>query len=371
MSVKNKNIVIGICGIGRGHCVRQLPIVTKLATNNRLILFCFGESLEFYTKRFRGNTNVEVREVVVPWIVGNVDGIDFKQTAGIKSNDTAMYFTTNMLTMQYVFEKFGKPDLVISDYEPISAQLSYALNVPLLTIDQQSKYLDVKFPIINGMSSLSESARLSLFFPKATKRIACSYFRLPTQSQSIELVPTIIKPSVLKQAASIQQSQGNTILVYLSPYSNFVQPELEVLTILHAIKRYSFKLFVSRDTDYMQYAGKYPNITIYYHGDTKFDAVMSKMVAAVSTAGHTFLAEAMYMGRPVFAIPLGTYEQAYNAKVIADNGFGLTDSKLTLQNLKQFTENIPAYTQHIIDDTTVLYKQDGLSTVMGAIASMF
>jgi hypothetical protein len=38
-------------------------------------------------------------------------------------------------------ELIGKPDLVISDYEPISAQYAYASGTPLVTIDQQSKYL--------------------------------------------------------------------------------------------------------------------------------------------------------------------------------------------------------------------------------------
>src|SRR3972149_4745327 len=52
-------------------------------------------------------------------------------------------------------------------------------NVPLVTSDQQSKFLFGDFPVtLGGFTYEDEVKRLSMFFPKADKRIACSFFRV-------------------------------------------------------------------------------------------------------------------------------------------------------------------------------------------------
>src|SRR6266704_3774011 len=111
--MRNKKIVIGICGIGRGHTIRQLPIVNVLSKLNKLIIFAFGESYDFYTSKFSEHPNVQVVCVAVPWFVGSKEGIDFKKTASIVMNDTSNYFATNMSAFQEVRDRFGVPDLVI------------------------------------------------------------------------------------------------------------------------------------------------------------------------------------------------------------------------------------------------------------------
>lgn len=86
--------------------------------------------------------------------------------------------------MQRADEFLGRPDLVISDYEPVSAQYSYALRIPLVTVDQQSKYLladSREMPTFGDLTPNEEIARLSLFFPKAYREnsnVLLSYARL-------------------------------------------------------------------------------------------------------------------------------------------------------------------------------------------------
>lgn len=50
-------------------------------------------------------------------------------------------FGANFSVMHAATKEFGGGlDLVISDYEPISAQYAYATGTPLITSDQQSKF---------------------------------------------------------------------------------------------------------------------------------------------------------------------------------------------------------------------------------------
>ena len=59
-------ILYGVCGIGMGHTYRQLPLLDVLAAEAQIVMFVYGESLEFYGKHFAGNANVSVVPVSVP-----------------------------------------------------------------------------------------------------------------------------------------------------------------------------------------------------------------------------------------------------------------------------------------------------------------
>ena len=166
--MKNNKLIFGVCGIGRGHIYRQLPIISHFAKTSKIAIFAFGESYPFYKNFFVKNSNVKIFLVVVPWIHGSKVGVNYQKTSSEPFNKKNNFISQNFATMEETYEFFaGKPDLVVSDYEPISAQYSYSLNVPLITIDQQSKYFYDGYPDqLDNLSFVEERARLNLFFPK-------------------------------------------------------------------------------------------------------------------------------------------------------------------------------------------------------------
>ncbi|MFC1753412.1 glycosyltransferase family protein, partial [Thermoproteota archaeon] len=101
------------------------------------------------------------------------------------------------------------------------------------------------------------------------------------------------------------------------------------------------------------------NISVYRHGDSQFENVLGKCNGIISTAGHTLLSEAMYLGIPVYCIPLPVYEQHMNAKVIDDNKFGVLHSNVDEKKLNNFINNIPAYRKNIELDSNVLLPGPG------------
>lgn len=376
--MKKYKLIFGVCGIGRGHIYRQLPIISYFAKTSKVAIFAFGESYIFYKDFFVGNGNVKVFLVSVPWIHGSKVGINYQKTASEPFNKQNNLISQNFTTMGKAYKFFaGKPDLIVSDYEPISAQYSYSLNVPFITIDQQSKYFYDGYPDqLDNLSLVEERARLNLFFPKADMRIACSFFLPPSDKITygdfeITIMPPVIRDDVAKLKTT-EHELLDCVLVYLSPYSSFVQKASEVLSILAKFPKHSFHLFVSRESDFKKIKQQLPkNIKVNFHGDREFLNVLSSAGSAICTAGHMFISEMMFLNKPIYAIPLQTYEQKYNAKIIDDNGFGVARPEIDFNSLCTFLAGIKKFKRNIISNKNILLnKETGQVQIINLIKNM-
>lgn len=368
-NMRNK-ILYGICGIGSGHTYRQLPMVEHFAGVCDLMIFAYGASFDFYTEHFKG-TSVKVLEVAVPFFVGNKNGIDIKATAEAPANKNKDFIKINCAALSRASRELGKPDLVISDYEPVSARYAYANGASLVTIDQQSKYLCGDFPEeLGGYGFKDEIARLLFFFPRADARIACSFFNFPikTGMVKVHVFPPVIKNSVL----SLQRepvSEPISILVYISAAREFSQTFDELTRIFSKMKEARFHLFAGENRGYSVEASE--SIRIYSHGDPRFIQILGQCRGIISTAGHSLLSEAMYLGIPVYAIPVSPYEQHMSAHIIDKYGFGVAHGKVEENKLAYFIHNIPRFENAIRSDTKVLLRGIGQEKILGFIRDRF
>ena len=368
--MKSKKILYGVCGIGMGHTYRQLPLLDELAKDNRIVLFVYGESKSFYEEHFRCGENVTVLTVSVPFYVGNAQGLDFAETAKRIAASGIDHEAINLAAMELTQKLIGKPDLVISDYEPVCAQYAYASGTPLVTIDQQSKYLVGDYSqAIAGQTCLDEVARLRLFFPKAALRLACSFFTVPRRaigrsaaSEKVIICPPIIKPAIVamkqrrRQAQQDKSKSGSgseigtrSILVYISSQRDFVQSYEEVLTVLSTAPECPIHVFVKELPQHLL-AVLPSNVTLRRHGDPRFLDVLAECQGIVTTGGHTLVSEAMYLGIPAYLIPLAVYEQQINAHAVGDNNFGVCAENINQPQLATFLSQLASFAANIIND---------------------
>jgi uncharacterized protein (TIGR00661 family) len=347
-------ILWGVCGIGHGHTFRQLPLIEHFtAANADISIFAYGESHKFYTARYAGNPRVRVAPVAVPFYVGGRDGLDFEATARRPENRQD-YAGVNAAAMARAQAHIGRPDLVVSDYEPVSASYAYACNAPLVTVDQQSKYLCGTFPKeLNGQTYADEMMRLHLFFPRAERRIATSFFRVARQGKEIDLCGPVLGAAVTRLRRAPDPS---VILLYLSAQQAFGQGGQEIAAACARFPGASFHLFGGSIEG--------ANITCYERGDPRFHDILSRCGGIVTTAGHTLLSEAMYLGAPVYAVPLPLYEQEMNAHVIGANGFGLSRPQIDEEGLAQFLRGLPDYSAAIAGDRAVLLRRPGQGKIL-------
>jgi uncharacterized protein (TIGR00661 family) len=438
-------IIYGICGIGNGHTYRQEPVIERLlADNHTLCIFAYGNSLAFYQKKYAHHPQVKVIQVAVSFIPGNTEkqlGLDFEMAQHLhhdgansrfnynqvkhqdKSHDekvnnagseTLDYFDINMQAMGQAQNWLGKPDLCISDYEPISAQYAYAYDAPVITFDQQSKYLSDSrnFPgELGGLSHLDEVMRLNMFFPKVHKRIACSFFDLNHGRDDLLL----IAPAISKTFSNTPHEQKHYIL-YLSSQNGFSQPLSEILELFHQHPDTFFHVFLpeyllSQLDDIEQHLAQkkeqqlhlthdiqltesihtainydnlynekplcqHDNVFFYSHGSTAFSLLLTYCHGVISTAGHTLLSECMAMNIPVYALPINVYEQQLNAWMIHEHGFGIMQESISAQGLCTFIDNCSQFRDNIITDKEhgknekkgiLLHHPDSLGIVMQEI----
>lgn len=361
-----KKILYGVSGIGNGHSNRQLPLIEALSKDNQIVILAYQDSLKTLSKHFRDNKNITFVEIDVPFIVGVKEGLSFKNTAENPYNMNKDFTRINALALAKVEQLIGTPDLVISDYEPICAQYAYSKNAPLVTIDQQSKYLYSELPHeINGFTFADEIQRLHMFFPKADARIACSFFRTKAklEGDAVIFMPPPIKPSVVNTTR--KPSNSNQILMYISSAREFVHTPKEVINALETCTNASFNLFIrATELDEYKKALTKNNINLYVHGDPMFMQLISSCDGIISTAGHSLLSEAMYLGIPVYAIPVEPYEQHMNAKAIGDNEFGISNTKLEPEALKHFVKNLSLFANNIKNDKDILIRGNGKDLIV-------
>ena len=376
--MRKAKILYGVCGIGMGHTYRQLPLLDNLAQEAEIVLFAYGESLAFYSKHFAGNPNVHIVRVSVPFYYGNADGLDAEATRrGIIEDERrgVHHWRINMDARNRMHELIGKPDLCISDYCPMTARMAYATGAPLITIDQQSKYLVGDYTeVLGGTTSKDEVERLRLFFPEAELRLACSFFRVPLSAdarEEVTILPPIIKPAIVDlKARRDAGEQSNSVVVYISSQREFVQPLEDVLGVLAGVPEFNFNVYVKELPEALAQSSP-ANVKLRRHGDPRFLDHLAECRALISTGGHSLVSEVMFLGIPAYLIPLAVYEQQVNSHIVGRNGFGICAENVNLTQLRGFLANLDGYAENIRRDETVLVRGSGEAEILALLKERF
>jgi uncharacterized protein (TIGR00661 family) len=75
----------------------------------------------------------------------------------------------------------------------------------------------------------------------------------------------------------------------------------------------------------------------------------------VASAGFTLMGEAVYLHRPMLAVPVAKqFEQILNARYLQKEGHGLHTEQITESTLREFLDRIPEFERNLSR-----YSQDG------------
>lgn len=329
-----KNILIGVCGLGNGHAIRQEAVATHLLElGHRVTFFGHGSSYDYLKSSFPDN---EVHLVSMAWLPSSSHGLHFSEASAHPLN-ADFDLGRNLAAMGSVVDTFGgAPDIIITDYEAVSAQLSYASNTPLVTIDNQSITLGFECPNVAGHGSREETSRLGLLFPRADLRLVTTCFkwshprRKDFQTQEI---PPILRENILRAKEASLGFKIGSILVYLSPFEN-TEPRLrELIKIFGLFHNFNFSVFCVANTNSIVLP---LNVRILKFSDAEFLECLCNAEAVISTAGHSIISELIYLQKPMLLTPFNTYEQLLNASRIEELGLGQFYSEISEEGLARF-----------------------------------
>lgn len=356
-------VLIGVCGIGKGHCIRQFEISKELIKRGHEVrILTYNEGVTFFE-----DAGLKTYNVYVPMIMFKGEKINWLDC--IKRN--FLKFIPGVCKNIWIFKDLIKdgfiPDLCISDYEPVVARIAYKLKKPLVNVDQHSKFIYVQEDEINGFSCEEEKKRLKLFFPKSDKKYSVSFYDVPQKllPKNVEILYPIIREDLKK--AKKNKSNEKIILVYFSKFINIpIEQKIEdIIKIFNRFAEYKFIIFSS---DYAnKKIEKGTNVEIKKNDREEFVKVLKNCYCVISTAGHTLISEALYCNVPIFAIPLPTYDQNYCAKFIKDNKIGYSSNIITYNNLKEFLQNINEYKENITSCKNLVKKTDTIKYLINEL----
>ncbi len=336
--LRKKRVVLGICDIGNGHISRQKCIIEELMKCKvELVLAVTPNSIMYFNRVF---PNIKKILINIPWIFCNNIGVDFEGTLKKYIKNRKDQFKSFLQFAANVQKCFGGkvPDLVISDYEPNVAQLAYAMNVPLICMEQQSKFLYLDNVELGDLTINEEIARLKYFFPKVDHRYISSFFPIKAgDNANVTILPPILK------RLSKREIDKSKVVVYFSPYTSDTDKFERILEMVKNFTDYRFMIYSQCDFERYQNS---PNMVFKRLGDS-FNDDISDCSFIISSSGHQLISESICLDIPLLIYSFPTYEQRYNAKMVEEYQLGKRMERFDEAELLEFTSKLDDYRENM------------------------
>jgi len=333
------NILYGVSGEGFGHSSRASVVIDYLQKKGHKVkVITYGQGYEALKDKHE---------------VFKVRGLHmiFEKSL-LKKRKTFLFNIKNFPKNLLRWKKFHnlmkefKPDLCITDMEPIVPILRYWYNLPLVSLDNQHRLTNLKFDVPDKHNNDFLIARktVNAFVRKADYFVVTSFVKAPLKKGSKKntfVVPPIVREEVKK----LKPKYDDKILVYLT------KKDKGILKILQGIdeKFVVYGYNKNKTKDNLEFKVK-----------DGFLRDLASCKAVIATAGFTLMSEAIYLKKPYFALPLkGQFEQTLNALFLKKAGFGEYSEEFNYEELVDFLSKLSKYKKKLKEynpDYNELYK---------------
>ncbi len=326
-------IFYSLAGEGRGHATRVMTMVELLRDEHEIVLFAPGDSYTFLEPAYR-NTDVRIHEIPGLRFHYSPDRrLDYLQTG----HNTGKYVDGLPKLLKELDRHFQRkqPDLAITDFEPALPRAAKRCGVPFISLNHQH------FLVVSDLTSLPLSLQLHAsymsimvegFYCGQEETIVSSFYFPPLnwRYKNAVQVGVMMRKEILEACPH----HGDYLLVYLRKFC-----EENILDTLRKagqpVKIYGL--------------GAQPadgNLTFHPVDKVRFLDDLAGSQALISTAGNQLVGEALYLGKPVLAMPeLNNYEQYINAHFLKQSGAGdwVEMDAFSQEHLKYFLHRLDTY----------------------------
>lgn len=319
-------ILYAIQGTGNGHLSRAIDIIPCLQKHGEVDILVSGT---------QGDLSIPfpVRYKVkgLSFIFGKSGGVDLWKTV-TRSNIRKLIKNIQQLPVENY-------DLVINDFEPVSAWACYIKNKTCIALSHQAAVLDERFPL---PESTDKMGRLILQnYAPATFKYG---FHFSGNNE------TLFTPVIREQVREHEITDKGHYTVYLPSYD-----DKTLIKRLSEYKDIKWDIFSKHNTKKMVKK----NITIQPINNMLFTASMAASTGVLCGAGFETPAEALHLGKKLLVIPMkNQYEQQLNAAALQEMNVPMVKSLKSkyapiitdwLENGKPVEVDYPNSTQEIID----------------------
>jgi len=314
-------ILYAIQGTGNGHLARAEDIIPLLKDYGDLDLFVSGAQADI-----KLSYPVKYKSKGLSFFFGTRGGIDFLKT--FKQNSTKEVYKE---IKRFPVENY---DLVINDFEPISAWACRKREVPCIGLSHQSALLSNKVPRPRKIDPMGEWL-LHNYAP--VDNFVSFHFERYDKN--------IFTPVIRSSVRAMKNEDRGHYTVYLPAYD-----DRKLVPILASIPRVKWHIF-SKHTRKAYHVGK---LSVYPVDKDEFASSMASSTGVLCGAGFETPAEALYLGKKLMVIPMKSQlEQFYNAASLKKMGVPVL-KKMKKSGLDKITEWIDTESRVNVhyDDTT-------------------
>ncbi len=293
-------IVYGCNGEGNGHAARTAALWPELKNTLDMTVWC-PPSIEGF-----------LREKCPDIKIRSIPGLHFSL------KDHKVDYWGTLLMNSSLLGKMNRivSDLadqmvqtgvqgVLSDFEPLTALAAARAGIPLINLNHPAV---VRRSISLLPDALSAKLVATFMTPPAQKNLICSFY------------DGDVGPILREEIRRAVPSKGRYLLVYVKQSS-----EERIRSIL----------------------SDFPGREFHFFPDSRRNFVTSLAGCAgvIAPAGHQLLSEALFLKKPVLAIPQeGQFEQRLNARMLRASGWGRgTDLKNLKKDLPRFLDDLDCF----------------------------
>jgi len=281
-------ILYAIQGTGNGHLSRARDIIPILQKNHEVDILISGTQADVdlpYEIKFRYKG--------LGFIFGESGGIDLKKTYR-KNNLRGLFYEIDTVPVELY-------DLVINDFEPVSAWACDLKNVKCISLSHQSAVLNKNVPQPADTDILGK-AILKNYAP-TSKQYG---FHFKTYDEDI------YTPVIRKQIRDLNVKNKGHYTVYLPAYD-----DKRLIKVLSRFENVKWQVFSKHNKKRI----KEKNIIIQGIDNELFIKSMAESAGVLCGAGFETPAEALYLSKKLLVIPMkGQYEQQCNAAALEEMG---------------------------------------------------
>jgi uncharacterized protein (TIGR00661 family) len=295
-----RRILYGIQGTGNGHIVRSIDIIKRLARVADIDILISGDQCDI-----KCPYPVKYAFSGIQFAFGKTGGIDYRRSV------SKLRF---IKTVKDILSIPIKYDLVISDFEPVSAYYARVRGVFSIAVSHQAALFQPGVPMPPKRSKFFEAV-IRLYAP--CDEMIAIHFR----EYNSNIVEPVIREAIREATEGNVEPNEDQYLAYLPAFNH------EELARVLARTNKKWAIFSKW---YKGAPRKFGNIEIYQAGQGDFALKFAESFGILSNAGFETNAEALFMGKKLLVMPMrGQYEQACNAAALKELGATVCDSTLT------------------------------------------
>jgi uncharacterized protein (TIGR00661 family) len=280
-------ILYAIQGTGNGHISRAREIVPLLQRYGEVDLLVSGTQAEVTLSqplkyRFHGFS----------FVFGTNGGVDKWATYKIMNSRRLLHDIRTLPLQQY--------DLVINDFEPVTAWACRVQNVPSVSLSHQCSFVSPKTPRPHNWSF---AEWLFKYYSPTTYHIGFHFERYD------DFIHT---PVIRSEIRNLQPGNLGHYTVYLPAYD-----DKTLVRLLKKADKVQWQIFSKRQKTYYQEG----NVKIFPVNNEGFNNSLANCEGLLTGGGFEGPAEALFLQKKVLMIPMkNQYEQQCNALAASKMG---------------------------------------------------